>query len=229
MKSLVLITARKGSKGVWRKNSKLLAGKSLVSYTIEYAMNISSPKHICVSTDDQAIIEIAEGYGIDVPFIRPKELSSDTATSYDVMLHALDFFEQKGIHFDNLILLQPTSPFRKEEHLIEAMKLYSKEIDLVLSVCVTKANPYHVLFEENKLGFIERSKNLNTSRRQDVPIVYQANGSIYIFNTTSLRKYNSLNEFNKIVKFEMPHLFSVDIDDESDWDYCEYLIEKGLV
>ena len=229
MKTLILIPARKGSKGIKQKNMKLLDGKPLISYSIEYALENSLSKDICISTDDDDVIKLAENYGIKVPFKRPTALSTDQSSTYDLLIHALNYYHDKGIEYDKLVLLQPTSPFRKKGHLEEANKLFSEDIDLVLSVCETKANPYHVLFEEDLNGFIMKSKNLNTSRRQDVPIVYQANGSIYVFNVNSLKKYESMNQFKRVVKYVMTQLYSVDIDDHLDWNYCEFILDKGLL
>src|SRR5215469_16971392 len=116
MRILMIITARAGSKGLPGKNTKMLGGKPLVAYTIEFAQKVKTDNDvICVSTNDDTVIEVAKSYGLDVPFKRPEELASDTAGSYDVILHALNHFEAKGQFFDAVLLLQPTSPFRVVE------------------------------------------------------------------------------------------------------------------
>ena len=229
MKSLFLIPARKGSKGIPKKNVKLLNGKPLIAYTIEYALQLAERENICISTDDPEVIEIAKSYNLSVPFVRPDHLAEDNATSYDVIRHAIDFYEDKGKVFDSIILLQPTSPFRKKEHLENAIKHFTNDVEAVFSVSITKSNPYHVLFEEDENGYLQKSKELGISRRQDAPVVYEANGSIYIIDVKAMKSNDSWSDFNRIVKVEMPSIYSVDIDNMEDWNYCEFILEKGLL
>ena len=148
MNSLVIIPARGGSKGIPHKNIKLLAGKPLIEYTIDVARAIVPDENICVSTDDQKIIKVVENYGLKVPFVRPEELATDKAGTYEVLLHALKFYEDQGKHFDNVILLQNTSPFRNAEHVREALKLYSPEIDMVVSVIVFTTNYSSIFYKQ---------------------------------------------------------------------------------
>lgn len=225
---LVLIPARGGSKGVPGKNIKLLNGKPLIQYTIEAAKELFNNNHICISTDSYQIKCVAENAGIEVPFIRPAELATDTAGSYEVLLHAINYYESKGYYPDTLILLQPTSPFRTSEHIKDAIKQYSPEIEMVVSVKETKSNPYYVLYEENNSGFLEKSKKANFIRRQDCPKVWEYNGAIYIINVESL-KMNSLSSFKKIVKYEMDEFSSHDIDNPFDWKLAEIMIEQKLL
>jgi CMP-N,N'-diacetyllegionaminic acid synthase len=229
MKTLYLIPARGGSKGVPGKNIKLLNNKTLIAYSIDIAKQFTDVSNICVSSDDDEIIKAAENEGLVVPFIRPDYLASDTATSYDVIMHALKFYEEKSVIYDNVVLLQPTSPFRHKDHLAKALDNYSNEIDAIISVCETKSNPYYVLFEENNQGFLKKSKEIEITRRQDAPKVYEFNGSIYVLNVASLKKYKSISKFEKIRKIEMPHYYSIDIDNMEDWMYCEFIIEKNLL
>jgi N-acylneuraminate cytidylyltransferase len=224
MKTLYLIPARGGSKGIPGKNSKLFSSKPLISYSIELARQFTSDENICVSTDNDEIASIAEGIGLAVPFRRPVELSSDTASTNDVILHALNYYDSVGRSFDNLVVLQPTSPFRQAFHLREAMALYSDEVDLVMSVKLTDANPYFVLFEENEEGFLEKSKSGNFTRRQDCPNVWQANGAIYIYNIKSLKAHKPLKL--KIMKYIMESIYSIDLDTELDWQFAEFLNAK---
>ena len=224
MNTLFLIPARGGSKGIPRKNIKLFAGKPLLSYSIELARQITSDDNICLSTDDDEITALAEGLGLVVPFRRPEPLSSDTASTNDVILHALGFYESIGRYFENVVLLQPTSPFRQLYHLREALELYTPDVDLVMSVKLTDANPYFVLFEENESGFLEKSKNGNFSRRQDCPEVWQANGAIYVFNVRSLKENKQLNR--RILKYVMESKYSVDLDTELEWEFAEFITAK---
>lgn len=227
MNSLVIIPARGGSKGVPGKNIKLLNGKPLIQYTIEAAQDVFPNNLICVSTDSQEIKESVEKIGLDVPFIRPLELATDEAGSFEVLQHALRFYNQKGYNPETIILLQPTSPLRTGNHIKEAIKLYESyiDIDMLVSVCETKSNPYFSLFEENADGLLIKSKESNFTRRQDCPKVWEYNGAIYIISVDSLRIYSSL-AFPNIKKYVMSEAESVDIDSEMDFHLAELIIKN---
>ena len=224
MKPLVIIPARGGSKGVPRKNIKLLNNKPLIHYTLEIARELFKDNQICITTDDKEIKMVVEETGIEVPFLRPEKLARDDSGTQEVMLHAIDYYENKGQYPDTLILLQPTSPFRKENHLKEALKLYSNKIDMVVSVKETKSNPYYILFEENNDGYLIKTKKSKFTRRQDCPKVWELNGAIYIINIASLKNQN-LNLFKKSVKYEMDDFSSHDIDTLFDWELAELIIK----
>jgi CMP-N,N'-diacetyllegionaminic acid synthase len=228
MSFLVLIPARGGSKGIPGKNYKSLGSKSLIQYTMEVARALTIDENICVSTDDQTIIDCVAALGYTVPFIRPAELASDTAGSYEVMLHAIQFYEQQGKLYDKLVLLQPTSPFRTVEQVKEAMALYTPSLDMVVSVKETKANPYYLLMEENNEGFLQKCKEANYARRQEIPKVYELNGAIYIINIGSVKKYK-LSSFRYIRKYVMDEISSIDLDTPIDWLIAETLLNNGLV
>lgn len=222
MNALVVIPARGGSKGVPGKNIKQLNGKPLIHYTIDAARKIFSDSQILVSTDSEEIKACAEETGLKVPFLRPAELATDTSGSYEVLLHAIDFYRQSGATADILVLLQPTSPFRTEKHIKEAMRLFSKDVDMVVSVKETKSNPYYVLFEENEAGFLKKSKEGNFTRRQDCPRVWEYNGAIYVINVATLLD-KTFAQFERVVKYEMGEKESHDIDDMMDWKIAEIL------
>src|SRR6056297_1801952 len=122
MNPLIIIPARGGSKGIPGKNIKELCGKPLIQYTVDAAREIFKDYEICVSTDSSEIKSVVEKLGLKVPFLRPIELATDTASTYDVLLHALNFYENKGYCSDVVILLQATSPFRTSKHIREALK-----------------------------------------------------------------------------------------------------------
>ena len=129
MNKLFIIPARGGSKGIPKKNIKHFGGKPLIYYTIDVARELASDEFICVSTDDDEIIDKVEKYGLKVPFKRPDKLATDHAGSYEVILHAVSFYENAGHRLDCIVLLQPTSPFRQPIHVNEAIELYSNDID----------------------------------------------------------------------------------------------------
>ena len=117
MRTIAVITARGGSKGLPNKNIKQLLGKPLIAWTIESALKVKEFDKIVVSTDSPEIIEISKVYGAEVPFIRPKELSDDSTSSVDVLIHTMTFYNALNMHFDTVVLLEPTSPLRKKQDL----------------------------------------------------------------------------------------------------------------
>ena len=184
---------------------------------------------ICLTTDSQEVIDCALNNNLKVPFVRPDNLSNDTASSNEVVLHAINYYESKGICFDLLVLLQPTNPFRNKEDLKNMLDLWNNNLDLLVSVKESHDSPYFNLFEENSNNFLEKSKQSNTTRRQDAPKVYSFNGSIYIYNINSL-KSKPLSEFNKIKKYVMVNpLYSIDIDNQFDWLVAETIINNKLL
>lgn len=228
MKTLVIIPARGGSKGIPHKNIKPLAGKPLIYYTIDVARAVADDSDICVSTDDEEIIRCVEDYGLKVPFVRPAELATDTAGTYEVLLHAVDFYEKQGRKYDNVLLLQNTSPFRTAEDVTGAMELYREDIDMVVSVKEI-VSPYYNSFEEDEKGFLRQISNgIKYVRRQDAPKTYEYNGAVYLINIESLKR-ESLGDFKHCVKFVMDDTHSVDLDTMLDWKYAEFIIKEGLV
>jgi len=224
MKPLVVIPARAGSKGVPGKNIKKLAGKPLLHYTIDAAMQVFCPEIICVSTDSEEIKACAEAAGLQVPFLRPSVLATDTCGTRDVLLHAITYYQSTGYDPDTLVLLQPTSPFRSAKHISEGLELFSLEIDMVVSVKETKSNPYFTLFEEYSKGFLTPSKKASFNRRQDCPKIWEFNGAIYIINIDSLSK-SEMRDFSRIMKYEMDERSSHDIDTQLDWLVAEMLVK----
>jgi CMP-N,N'-diacetyllegionaminic acid synthase len=227
MDTLFLIPARGGSKGIPGKNSKLLHGKPLIQYSIETARALGKDLDICLSTDSDEIIAIAKALGLEVPFVRPANLATDTANSRDVILHALSFFQNRGKYYENVVLLQPTSPFRKLADVRNMMDLLTDDLDMVVSVKEAHDNPYYSLFEENENGYLELSKKGNFTRRQDVPKVYAYNGSVYVIKAARLIQ-KPFSDFDKIVKYEMDNVHSIDIDTPFDWQIAEMIVEKKL-
>ena len=226
MRKLFLIPARGGSKGLPRKNILPLAGKPMIKYSIDAALVVmTSGDELCISTDDPEIKRVAEECGVEVPFLRPRELATDEATSEDIVKHALMWYKGQGRSFDVVVLLQVTSPLRTAKHINEALALFNQNLDLVTSVKESHANPYFVLHEENKKGYLEKSKKGVYSRRQDCPPVYEFNGAIYIINVKSLNR-KSLSDLTKVKKYIMSKKYSVDIDDEIDFIIAEYLLNN---
>lgn len=220
---LALIPARGGSKGIPKKNILSLAGRPLIHYTLDAACAVFPRDSICVSTDSEEIVQVVENYGVRVPFRRPPELATDSASNADVVVHALSYYRSAGRRIKTIALLQPTSPLRTGGHIRCALGSYTPEIDMVVSVKIAPANPYHVFFTEDQRGFLQRLLDRHFQRRQDCPQVFQINGAIYIINADSLER-KPMDAFTKVVKFVMDERSSVDIDDWHDWEYAEYLL-----
>lgn len=221
---LVLIPARGGSKGIPKKNIKLLKGRPLIYYTIDAAKELFADDQICVSTDSDEIANIVTSYPLAVPFIRPSVIASDSSGMYEVILHALSFFKDKGRYFDTVILLQPTTPLRTGQHIKEALSLYDSSCDMVASVKQSKANPYFTLREEDENGWLQQSKKSDFVRRQDCPPIYELNGAIYIMRVTSL-KSTPPSHMKYVKKYVMDDFSSIDLDSPLDWSWLEFLIE----
>jgi len=226
--NLILIPARGGSKGVPDKNIKKLGNQPLIKYAIDIAQRCFPDDLICISTDSLRIKTVVEDLGVQVPFLRPSELATDNATTDDVITHAINYYTEKGVQFKNVILLQPTSPFRQEYQLKEAYTLFEKHNpNILVSVCETDVNPYYNLFEENEFGYLIKSKESDITRRQDLPRVYELNGAIYIFDVNVFLRTGSLSGLSKKMKYVMSKETSVDIDTPLDWNWCEFLIKNN--
>lgn len=223
--TLFIIPARGGSKGLPRKNILPLGGKALICHSIDAARGLSDDCHICVSTDDAEIGKVVRDYGLTLPFVRPAELASDTADSREVLLHAWDFYQrQAGRSYSRICLLQPTSPLRTARHIEEALQLWQDDLDMVVSVRESKANPYFNLFEEEG-GYLKKSKSGNYLRRQDAPPVWEYNGAIYIIRPAVLQSL-PIAQFGKVRKYVMSEADSVDLDTELDYRLLQQLFEK---
>ena len=229
MKVLVIIPAREGSKGLPGKNIKLLDGKPLIHYTIEAAREIFDDEDIYVSTDSEEIKQVSEQAGIKIPYLRPKSLARNISSTQDVILHTLSHYVKlNNEEPDIIVLLQPTSPLRQSSHIKEALQYWRNNIDMVVSVKETNSNPYYVLFEENKNGFLRKSKKGDFTRRQDCPKVWEYNGAIYLINPSSIRA-TKINNFTKVVKYQMSEIASIDIDSELDFKLAEFITENERV
>jgi len=224
-RTLWLITARGGSKGIPGKNIKLLGGKPLICHSIDHALGAGADiDDICLSTDSPEIKRVAEEYGLPVRFLRPERLATDTASSYDVMIHALDFYETLGKKYDRLVLLQPTSPLRTAEDITRTIKAWRPEIDMAVSVTPARANPYYGTFEPDADGFLRISKgDGHYTRRQDAPEAWEYNGAVYVITVSSLLR-GPMSSFRKVVGAPMPSERSVDLDTPLDWEIAEMIL-----
>lgn len=221
--TLFIIPARGGSKGLAQKNILPLNGKPLICYSIDAARGVCPDDNICVSTDHDKIIEIVQKYGLKVPFKRPENLSTDSASTWDVVKHAVEFYEKSGKKFNRICLLQPTSPLRNSKHLQECFDLWNDELEMIVSV--KKSKKAAILCHEKEDGFLTFTLNKGAKRRQDLPDYYEYNGAIYLLNIKSFKE-KPVSEFSKIKKYVMSAEDSVDIDDELDFKLAEFILKK---
>ena len=230
---LSIIPARSGSSEVKHKNIKLLGGKPLLYYTIMASIK-SLVSRTIVSTDSPRIGEIAKKYGAEVPFLRPKNLSTSTSSSISVIFHCLNFLKRKENYCpDYVVFLQPTSPFRTFFDINNGIMkiLKSKTRSLVGIVQVTE-HPYWIFSKskDDKLTEFVTKKN-KPLRRQDLPTLYYINDALFISKSEYYRKAtlnDPIFDKNNLSGFEMNYLHSFDINTKLDFKIAEYLAKEHL-
>lgn len=226
MKNIAIIPARSGSKGLKDKNIKLLNGLPLMAYSIDTAVKSELFDEVMVSTDSEKYAEIAASYGASVPFLRSPELSSDTATSKDVILDVLKKYDALGKHFDTFTLLQPTSPLRTAEDIVRAYELFTqKKADGVVGVSEVDHSPLlcNTLPDDGSLvDFIK--PEIKDKPRQSLDVYYRINGAMYI---ADVRYYREWGDFyrERCYAYVMDRESSVDIDSEMDFSMVEFLMK----
>lgn len=224
---LVIIPARGGSKRLPRKNVLDLGGKPLIAWTVEAALGCPFLDEIMVTTDDHEIAEVAKGRGAKVPFLRPESLASDTSGSFDVVKHAIEFYQDElSKEFDFVVLLQPTSPLRSSQDIVEAIELLLlKNADAIISVCEVDHSPLwmNTLPADHSMARFIREEVKNT-RSQDLPKNYRLNGAIYICQTRRLLQEKSFFISDNIFAYVMTKEASVDIDDLSDLKLAKFFL-----
>lgn len=221
-----LIPARGGSKRLPGKNIKLLCGKPLIAWTIETAKASTYIDSVIVSTDDIEIKEISEKFGAEAPFIRPDYLSHDTASSFDVIKHAIEFLNiDKSKHL--IVLLQPTSPLRTVAELNQALEFFLKKTaDGVVSISETEHSPMwsNTLPNDGCMSNFIRPE-VQGKRSQDLPKFFRLNGSIYIYETLTLLEQAKIFFDENVYGFETSLDTAVDIDTALDFLVAETIIK----
>ena len=225
-----MIPARGGSKGIKKKNLRLLNNKPLVTHAIEFAKRLNFVDKVVVSSDDIRIINISKKKKVDY-IKRSKKLSGDKVSDYDLLLNTLNFYKKNQIFFDYLIYLQPTSPFRKLKDLNTASKKISKlNLDAIWSVnkVSRKYHPLKLFKKNNNLLFLYSKKGKKIVARQQLNNLYQRNGIFYIFKIKSLLNNRSLY-FNKgILPYEIKYKY-VNIDNLEDLTICKKLFKTWSI
>jgi CMP-N,N'-diacetyllegionaminic acid synthase len=220
---LAIIPSRGGSKRLPRKNLLDLNGKPLVSWSIEAGLNSKYIDKVAVTSDDADILNIAKSYGV-LSINRPTELSSDTATTFDTVEHAIENIN----YYDYIVLLQPTSPLRTEWHIDKAIEfLIYNDADAIVSVCETDHSPLWSNTLDDTLsmvGFL--NKSFKNKRSQDLDIYYRINGAIYICDTKKLLKEKGFFIENEIYAYKMDREASIDIDNAIDFLLADLILKN---
>lgn len=224
--NIAVIPARGGSKRMPGKNLLELGGKPLIVWTIEAALGSGCFDEVVVSTDDPEIAAVARSIGATVPFIRPAEISTDTAASIDVVRHALSWFEAKGREYETVTLLQPTSPLRTAGHIREAFDQFvRKNANTVVSMCASE-HPLEWYGELEADDSIDRFCSRQPFRRsQDYPLRYRLNGAIYITRRRIVAEYGSFFAPSGNFAYIMNAMDSIDIDTRVDFLIAESISE----
>lgn len=226
-KTLFIIPARGGSKGIPDKNIRPFNGVPLICRAIDQARAFANDADICLTTDSERIAETARAHGLEVPFTRPADLATDGAGTYPVLLHAINFYAQQGRQYDRIVLLQPTSPLRRIEDIRKTIDAWNPQCDMAVTVCEAATNPYYNAFEVDNDGYLHISKGPGTyTRRQDAPKVWEYNGAVYVITVSSLLR-ESLSSFKHRIPVEMKREQSIDLDTPLDWTIAE-TIERQI-
>jgi CMP-N-acetylneuraminic acid synthetase len=216
-----LIPARGGSKGLPGKNILPLSGKPLIAWTILQGLASEHTDDVVVSTDDKKIAQISRRYGADVPFMRPDELATDTATSIDVVFHALDHLSGIGKEYDYVAVLEPTSPLRKKGDLDKSIRILIDSNDKAeCLVSLGKIALEHPIYAKKieKTGCVSPYFKVSGkySRRQDLPIAYFPYGVIYLSKVSALRKYRTFYQ-KRTISYLIERWQNYEIDDAYDY------------
>jgi CMP-N,N'-diacetyllegionaminic acid synthase len=230
MKILGYIPARSGSKGVVNKNIKQLNHKPLLQYTLRTAMDcleMGVLDDVLVSTDSKDYLKLCEQEGFETRYLRPKELASDTSPTIDGIIHALDWYEcQSNKAFDAVMIMQPTSPFRRIEDVISSIKLLKGNPNASCVASVMKLEDHHPRrikkIQDNVLiDFTPDLIEPEPSRRQDFePIAYIRNGAIYLTRTNVIKQEGKIRG-DTVIPYIMPASNSVNIDTHFDFVTAE--------
>lgn len=224
--TLAIVTARAGSKRLPNKNYRLFLGKPLVMWSLEFALDYRGFDLVLVSTDSTEVAELGRTAGAYVPWMRPSNLASDTSTSVDVVMHAVDAMNAEGRIFDRVALLQPTSPVRDAKRWDEASKSLDQGAAAALGVSQAVTHPYwtYLMGMDNKLSpFCSAGM---TMRSQDLPLACVPNGSLYLCDVDNFRQHRTLTPPGTCGVLCSDPIESIDIDTDEDWQLAERLVSE---
>jgi CMP-N-acetylneuraminic acid synthetase len=224
---IAVIPARAESEKIPRKHTLQLNGKPLITWTIEAAIESGVFDEVVVNTNCQDIAHIARQSGAKVPFIRPPYLAEFNTPTIDVLNHTLEWYRAKQVSFSDVVMLQPTSPLRDKTAISEAWDLYlQSQAESLVSICELE-HPIqwtYRLSDEKELTALFKEHN---KRRQEYEKNYRLNGAIYITKSEPISEGKELFSAAKSVAYVMPKSQSIDIDDEEDFQYAEFLMSRS--
>lgn len=229
MRVLGIVPARGGSKGVPRKNIRLLCGKPLLQYTAEAALAAHGLERVILSTDDEEIADTGRRCGLEVPFLRPPELARDDTPTLPVVQHIVQWLEAQGKHFDAVCLLQPTNPLREATDIDGAVNLLERTgADSVISfVDVGEKHPARmkIIATEGRVVDPPFAEQFEGQRRQDLPKLYLREGSIYLTRVTVLMQQNSFKGAD-CRAWLVPEERACNIDTEFDLFLAQQMLQR---
>lgn len=226
------IFARGGSKGVPRKNIRLLAGKPLIAYAIETAFQSEFIDRIVVSTDDQEIAQVARDYGAEVPFLRPKELAQDNSPEWLAWRHAIHVLNEidTGKQLDVFVSIPTTAPLRAVEDVDNTIKIFlESDADIVITIKKAGRHPSFnmVTLDEKNYAKLVLPLDKGITRRQDAPLVYDITTVAYVGNPKFIMESNNIFK-GKVKAAIIPEERGLDIDTELDFQFAEFLMSKRV-
>ena len=225
MRVLGVVPARGGSKGIPRKNVRLLGGRPLLAWTAEAALAARRLTRVVLTTDDEEIAEVGRRCGLEVPFLRPADLARDDTPTLPVLQHAVAELESAGDRFDAVCLLQPTSPLRRPGDIDGCIDLLeTAALDAVVSVLPVppEHNPHWVYFRDGEgLLRLATGEDQPIPRRQELPPAFHRDGSVYVTRRNVLMEGNSL--YGRRLGGFLADSRSVNLDTPADWERAEKL------
>ena len=228
-KILAIIPARANSKRLKNKNILSFNNKPLIYWSISPALKSKYIDKVIVSTDSKKIMNICKKLNVDVPFLRPKKISTKNSTINEVAIHALEFFKKQSMNFDILLILQPTSPLRTAKIIDQAISYYFKKKASAV-VSVTKLDHptewCNILPKDNNMKNFLNKKILKNSQSHNFKQKYRLNGSIYLVDINKFYKEKNLYLKSNIFAFKMAESMSVDIDNKLSFNIAEYIMKK---
>lgn len=230
LKVIGIIPARGGSKGVPRKNIRMLAGKPLLAYTAEAALAARRLAAVVLSTEDPEIAQAGRQCGLEVPFLRPRELANDDTPTLPVIQHAVTWLESQGRRYDAICLLQPTSPFRGADIIDGCIELLERTgADSVVTVLPVPAehNPHWVYFADDAGRLhLATGEPSPIPRRQELPAAWRREGSVYVTRHDVLMHDNTLYG-SDLIGYDVAGAHSVNIDTPDDWARAEQMFQRN--
>jgi len=226
IKTYAFVFARGGSKGVKNKNIRLLSGKPLIAWSIEFAKEMPEINRVFVSTDNQNIAKISRECGAEV-IDRPKHLAKDKTPEWIAWKHAVEHLESKGKSFDQFLSLPATSPLRSISDIRSCIKIFDSKTDIVVTMTKSNRSPWFNMVKKTRNGYIDliMKNDITIYRRQDVPEAFDLTTVAYLTSPDFIKNSNNIFDGN-VKAVEVPAIRAIDIDTEYDFKFAEYLAKN---